>query len=141
MNSTRKLLLIMLISGVWAGCSCDPIITSPDGGSGGGSGGGRAGGAGGGNGGGTAGGSGGGSAGGTAGGTAGGAGGGTAGGAAGGSAGGTAGGNNTQFTQYVRDQINTNTSPTATPRPATEWQALPDNAPITYPGSFFDGGM
>ena len=46
----------------------------------------------------------------------------------------------TQFTEYVRNQIVTNTSATATPRPASEFQGLPDDAPITFSPGFFDGG-
>ena len=124
MSSLRKVIAIAMLAMAWSGCSCDPIIAPPDGGSAGGSAGGSNGG---GAGGGTAGG-----------GTAGGA---MGGGVGGGSGGGTAGGaGTTQFTQYVRELIVTGTSDTAQPRPASEWQALPDDAPITYPQSFFDGG-
>lgn len=55
-------------------------------------------------------------------------------------AGGSAGGA-TQFTQYVRDLVNSDTTETASPRPAGEFLALPDDAPITFPTTFFDGGQ
>lgn len=140
MSSFRKLIAIAMLAMAWQGCSCDPLISPPDGGAGGG---GRAGGSG------TAGGTGtgGGMAGGnTAGGAAGGntaggmAGGSTAGGSAGGAAGGAAGGMATQLTEYVRNLIVTGTSGTAQPRPESEYAALPDNAPITFSPAFFDGG-
>jgi hypothetical protein len=57
----------------------------------------------------------------------------------GGGAGG--GGAAPQFTQYVRDLIDSSTTATATPRPASEWQTLDDSMPITFPPSFFDGGL
>jgi hypothetical protein len=72
---------------------------------------------------------------------AGGAAGGSAGGAAGGMAGGAAGGSTTQFTQFARDIVNSDTTASALPRPQAEFINLPDTAPITFPSSFFDGGM
>ena len=50
------------------------------------------------------------------------------------------GGGAVQLTEYVRTLIVTGTDGTTQPRPATEFQALPDDAPITYSPSFFDGG-
>jgi hypothetical protein len=166
MNSFRKLFgAAVAMTVISAGCSCEPIISAPDGGTGGGAAGGRAGGAAGGMAGGAAGGMAGGAAGGMAGGAAGGMAGGAAGGmaggaaggmaggaaggmaggaaggAAGGTAGGAAGGAATQFTQFARDLINTRTTASALPADAGEFQGLPDDAPITYPPSFFDGGL
>jgi len=45
-----------------------------------------------------------------------------------------------QFTEYVRDLVVTGTNGTSQPRLAAEFQALPDDAPITYSPGFFDGG-
>jgi hypothetical protein len=116
-----KLKLVVFVAALSiAGCTCEPLVNAPDGGK----------------------------AGGTAGGTAGGGtGGGAAGGEAGGDAGGGAGGGNgggsatTQFTQFVRDLIDSDTSETTTPRADADYRALPDDAPIVYPPSFFDGGQ
>jgi hypothetical protein len=154
MNSFRNLFAAAVaMTVISAGCSCEPIVSPPDGGTGGGAAGGRAGGSAGGMAGGAAGGMAGGAAGGMAGGAAGGmaggaaggmaggAAGGMAGGAAGGTAGGAAGGAATQFTQFARDLINTRTTASALPADAGEFQGLPDDAPITYPPSFFDGGL
>jgi hypothetical protein len=55
--------------------------------------------------------------------------------------GGAGGGGAVQFTQYARDLIDTSTTDTALPRPASEWQNLDDSMPITFPPSFFDGGL
>ncbi|MBL8953288.1 MAG: hypothetical protein JNK82_21090 [Myxococcaceae bacterium] len=143
MSHFRKMIAIATLAMAWQGCSCDAIISPPDGGAGGGSATAGGGGTGGGNtaGGGTAGGDA--MAGGMGGGnmTAGGMGGG-AGTAGGGTAGGgTAGGmGNTQLTEYVRNLIVTGTSDTAQPRPEAEFINLPDDAPITYSPAFFDGG-
>jgi hypothetical protein len=41
----------------------------------------------------------------------------------------------------VRTLIVTGTNDTTQPRPQSEYAALPDDAPITYPASFFDGGQ
>lgn len=57
---------------------------------------------------------------------------------AGGAAGGVAA---MQFTQFARDIVNSDTTRTALPRPAAQFLTLPDDAPITFPGTFFDGGM
>ncbi|MBE2253734.1 MAG: hypothetical protein IAE78_29665 [Myxococcus sp.] len=46
-----------------------------------------------------------------------------------------------QFTQFVRDLVNTDTTASAVPRPSAQFLTLPDDAPITFPGSFFDGGL
>lgn len=141
MSSFRKMIAIATLAMAWQGCSCDPLIAPPDGGTGGGRAGGSTAGGSANAGGSTAGGSaGGGEAGGAAGGMAGGAAGGMGGGMAGGAAGGTAGGMATQFTEYVRNLIVTGTSGTAAPRPESEYAALPDDAPITFTPAFFDGG-
>ena len=127
------------------GCSCEPLVPAPDGGSGGGSGGGSVGGGGGsvGGGGGSVGG-GGGSLGGGGGSTGGGGGAtGGGGGSTGGGGGAMGGGGGTaavQFTEYVRGLIVTGTNGTTPPRPPSEFQALPDDAPIGYSQGFFDGG-
>ena len=103
------------------GCSCEPLVNPPDGGSGGG--------------GATGGGTGGGAVGGGGGATGGG------GGVTGGGGGATGGGGGAvQFTEYVRDLIVTGTNGTTAARPPTEFNALPDDAPITYSAGFFDGG-
>ena len=134
---------------VGTGCSCDPLVPPPDGGMGGGSGGGAMGGGGGamggGAGGGAMGGGGGGATGGGGGATGGGGGatgggGGATGGGGGATGGGTGGGGPVQLTEYVRDLIVTGTNENTAPRPATEFQNLPDDAPITYSQGFFDGG-
>ncbi len=109
------------------GCSCDPVVPKPDGGMGGGSGGGT-----------TGGGTGGGAMGGGAGGGGGATGGG--GGAIGGGAGGGGGAAQVQFTEYVRNLIVTGTNGTTQAAPPAAFQALPDDAPITYSQGFFDGG-
>lgn len=68
------------------------------------------------------------------------------GGATGGGGGGTSGGDGgvdggvVQFTEYVRDLIVTGTNDTSQPSPPTQFQNLPDDAPITYSQGFFDGG-
>ncbi|HEY0882821.1 MAG TPA: hypothetical protein VGD87_14870 [Archangium sp.] len=64
------------------------------------------------------------------------------GGATGGGGGATGGGGGgaVQLIEYVRTLIVTGTNGTTQPRPATEFQALPDDAPITYSPAFFDGG-
>jgi len=165
MSSIRILFgAVFVMAAVTSGCSCEPLVSPPDGGTGGGTaggstaggmtaggmaGGGSAGGmtAGGMAGGGTAGGdaggmAGGGSAGGMAGGSAGGMAGGSAGGMAGGSAGGMAGGGSaTQFTQFARDLINSDTTASALPRASSQFLTLPDDMPITFPTTFFDGGL
>ena len=124
------------------GCSCDPVVPKPDGGMGGGSGGGTTGG-------GTGGGAMGGGAGGGGGATGGGAGGGGGamgggagggGGAIGGGAGGGGGAAQVQFTEYVRNLIVTGTNGTSPAALPADFQALPDDAPITYSPGFFDGG-
>ncbi len=128
MNRMRKMIAIAMLAMAWQSCSCDPIVPVPDGGTGGG---------------GTAGGAGGGTAGGQGGGTGGAGGMGGMGGAGGaGGAGGGAGGGSgtTQLTEYVRDLIVTGTSDTAQPRPAAEFEGLPDDNPITFSPAFFDGG-
>jgi hypothetical protein len=58
----------------------------------------------------------------------------------GGGATGGGGGAAVQFTEWVRDQIVNNTSATNAPQPATAYEGLPDDAPITYSPGFFDGG-
>lgn len=50
------------------------------------------------------------------------------------------GGGSVQLTEYVRDLIVTGTNGTSAPRPGTEFNNLPDDAPITYSQGFFDGG-
>jgi hypothetical protein len=47
----------------------------------------------------------------------------------------------TQFTQFARDLINTRTSASALPADAGEFNNLPDDMPVNFPGTFFDGGM
>ncbi len=131
------------------GCSCEPLVPNPDGGMGGGSGGGggaTGGGTGGGavGGGGGATGGGGGATGGGGGATGGGGGAmGGGGGATGGGGGATGGGGGStpvQFTEYVRNLIVTGTNGTTQAAPPADFQALPDDAPITYSQGFFDGG-
>ncbi|MDP2274238.1 MAG: hypothetical protein Q8N23_12070 [Archangium sp.] len=123
------------------GCSCDPVVPDPDGGMGGGTGGGRTGG---GTGGGAMGGGGGGATGGGGGATGGGGGamggGGGATGGGGGATGGGGGATPVQFTEYVRNLIVTGTNGTSPAAPPADFQALPDDAPITYSQGFFDGG-
>ena len=149
MSSIRILFgAVFVMAAVTSGCSCEPLVSPPDGGTGGGTAGGSTAGgmtAGGMAGGGSAGGmtAGGMAGGGTAGGDAGGmAGGGSAGGMAGGSAGGMAGGGSaTQFTQFARDLINSDTTASALPRASSQFLTLPDDMPITFPTTFFDGGL
>ena len=151
MKFRHAMAVLALGSIVGSGCSCEPLVPTPDGGMGGGSGGG--GGAMGGGGGGAMGGGGGGAMGG-GGGAMGGGGGATGGGGGamgggggatggGGGAAGGGGGTVVQFTEYVRNLVVTGTNGTTQPRLAAEFQALPDDAPITFStGStgFFDGG-
>ena len=54
--------------------------------------------------------------------------------------GGTGGGAVVQFTEYVRNLIVTGTNGLTPPALPAEFQALPDDAPITYSPGFFDGG-
>jgi hypothetical protein len=58
----------------------------------------------------------------------------------GGGATGGGGGTAVQFTEYVRELIVNDTNGTTAPRPPSEFQALPDDAPIGYSLGFFDGG-
>ena len=108
----HALAVLALGAVVGTGCSCEPLVLPPDGGTGG-SGGGAA----------------------TGGGTA--TGGGGASGGGGGATGG-GGGAPVQFTEYVRDLIVTADGGEA--RPGTEFLALPDDLPITLSQGFFDGG-
>lgn len=63
------------------------------------------------------------------------------GGATGGGGGATGGGGGSvQLTEYVRNLIVTGTNDTTAARPGTEFNNLPDDAPITYSQGFFDGG-
>ncbi len=157
MKFRHAMAVLALGSLIGTGCSCEPLVNPPDGGTGGGSvtgggggstgggtGGGMTGGGGGttGGGGGTTGGGGGTTGGG--GGTTGGGGGttGGGGGTTGGGGGATGGGGGTvQFTEYVRNLIVTGTNGTTPARPPSEFTALPDDAPVTYTQGFFDGGV
>jgi hypothetical protein len=131
--------VLALCAAVGSGCSCEPLVPSPTGGGGGMTGGGTA--------------TGGGAAGGGGGGVATGGGGGATGGGGGAMGGGAGGGGGDvdagvdagvvdagQFTEYVRDLINTGTNNSAGPRNAAEYGAFPDDAPIGYTQGFFDGG-
>jgi hypothetical protein len=128
-NLRTGLAVLALSAAMYSGCTCDPVIPPADGGSGGGGGGATGGG----------------------GGATGGGGGTTGGGSATGGGGGGGGGDGgvdggvdagaVQFTEWVRDQIVNHTSATATPRAATEYAPLPDDAPIAFSQAFFDGGM
>jgi hypothetical protein len=110
--------VLALCAAVGSGCSCEPLVPSPTGGGGGMTGGG----------------------------TATGGGGGAMGGGAGGGGGDVDAGVDAgvvdagQFTEYVRDLINTGTNNSAGPRNAAEYGAFPDDAPIGYTQGFFDGG-
>ncbi|MDP1827756.1 MAG: hypothetical protein Q8L48_31070 [Archangium sp.] len=147
MKFRHAMAVLALCATVGTGCSCEPLVSPPDGGIGG-SGGGAMGGGGGGatGGGGGATGGGGGAMGGGGGATGG--GGGATGGGGGATGGGGGGVNPVQLTEYVRDLIVNGTPgvsdggaavPTAA-RPAAEFLGLPDDAPITYSQGFFDGG-
>ena len=129
--------VLALCAVMGTGCSCDPLVSPPDGG-GGGTGGGSMGGGGGATGGGGGATGGGGGATGGGGGATGGGGGATGGG--GGATGGGGGTATVQLTEYVRDLIVTGTNGTSQARPEAEFRALPDDAPITYSAGFFDGG-
>jgi|GEM_PF-4364576 len=122
--------MLALCAAVGSGCSCEPLVPSPDGGSGGGGGGQMTGG-----GGGTTGGGGG---------ATGGGGGEMTGGGGGAMTGGGGGGGGLadagQFTEYVRDLIVGGTNETTAARDAQEFQALPDDAPLGFSQGFFDGG-
>ena len=119
MKFRHAMAVLALCAGVGTGCSCEPLVQPPDGGTGGSGGGGA-----------------------TGGGTGGGAtGGGTGGGATGGG-GGTGGGGaaTVQLTEYVRNLIVTGTNGTTQARMGSEFLTLPDDAPITYSQGYFDGG-
>ena len=136
--------VLALCAVMGTGCSCDPLVSPPDGG-GGGTGGGSMGGGGGATGGGGGATGGGGGATGGGGGATGGGGGATGGGggATGGGGGATGGGGGAapvQLTEYVRNLIVTGTNGTSPARADAEFRTLPDDAPITYSPGFFDGG-